>query len=216
MRIRPREFGPVAHSTVGESRVVDQPERHPHQPADQACGCGQPLRSLRFEVAHGGTCWRDGCKRPLSALDVIEVLPDGTQQALRASDPTLVGIAREARALGLRLRDNMSKTENRRYLMHHCPACGAKAGDHFQYEYSSDTTLVAGSEVRHLTLCAAGHWDVVRTARVPDVPPARIVGQFTSKRRSDNGWVGIDDVEEMPRPLTAQDAIRIMTRGMRF
>jgi hypothetical protein len=190
--------------------------RHPHRPANRACHCGQPSRSLRFEVAHGGTCWRDGCKRPLSALDVIEVLPDGSQHALRASDPTLVGIAREARALGLRLRENTSKTENRRYLMHHCPACGAKAGDYFQYEHSADTTLVAGSEVRHLTLCAAGHWEVVRAARVPDVPPARIVGRFISQRRSDDGWVGGVDVDAAPRPFTARDAIRMMTRGMRF
>ncbi|MEQ9164199.1 MAG: competence protein CoiA family protein [Ilumatobacter fluminis] len=190
--------------------------RHPHQPANRTCQCGQPLRSLRFEIAHGGTCWRDGCKRPLPALDVIEVFPDDSQHALRASDPTLVGIAHQARALGLQLRENSSKTENRRYLMHHCPACGAKAGDYFQYEHSADMTLVAGSEVRHLTMCAAGHWEVMRASRVPDVPPTRIVGPFISQRRSDDGWVGGVGADTAPRTVTARDAIRIMTRGTGF
>jgi hypothetical protein len=179
--------------------------RHPLDPTDEQCDCGRPVRSLRVELAHGSDCWR--CKREVPAVDVIESFPDRTSRALRASDPSLAGIAKQVKSMRVGLRDDFSKTENRHYLMHHCPHCGAKAGDYFQYEHTAHNTLIAGSDVHHVLLCDGGHWTTLRTDVVPDNSQQRIIGAYTSERRSDEGWTGTDVTYET---VTPQQAIRRM------
>ena len=146
-------------------------------------------------------------QREVPAVDVIEIFPDRTSRSLRASDPSLAGIAKQVKSMRVGLRDDFSKTENRRYLMHHCPHCGAKAGDYFQYEHTAHNTLIAGSDVHHVLLCDGGHWTTLRTGVVPDNSQQRVIGAYTSERRGDDGWTGTDVTYET---VTPQQAIRRM------
>jgi hypothetical protein len=135
-------------------------------------------------------------------LDVVEVFADGSQRALRASDPSLPGIEVFSRQLGVGLRPDFSKTENRRYLMHHCRHCNAKLGDHFLYVESSRQTLIAGTEVWHATLCEAGHWECAQREAVPDHPPQRTAGSPSmTSGHATHGGVGVEV------GITLEDAI---------
>lgn len=144
--------------------------RHPENPTLHTCRCGQPVRSLRFELARGTQC--PGCGRPVPVLDIVETDAFGYQDPLTASDPSLVGVEQQADGLPVKLRMNSTKQRSA-YLMHHCPQCGYKIGDHFQYEDARHRRLLARSEVSHRLLCDAGHWTVLRTTTVPAGQPPR-------------------------------------------
>lgn len=177
--------------------------RH-NAPASGSCSCGRPARSLRLETIEGPACWK--CKRLVDVIDVIDATD--CDSASRASDPQFAGIERIAKSMGVNLKTSFSKTEGRSYLMHHCQ-CGAKAGDFFCYEETRHNRLKPGAKVRHVEVCADGHWTTIRDGTVPSLAPCRIPAPATSARRSDEGWTGV----RVEGAISVQSGVRRMFGG---